>query len=403
MPGTRERLPSRWKSGRNLPSRVVIAYSGTINSSMAIAWLKERHVGEIVAVTLDVGQGRELSQIRERAMAAGANRCHVLDVREEFVRELALRALQADALNGHQLAIALSRPLIAEKLVQIAQMENASLVAHGCAEGADRIRVEAAVRAIHPDIDVIAPVIASGMSQADAIEFTRERRLPGSGAHADAYESRQNLWGRTIRLTGCESHKSQVPESVYVRTRSPELAPEAGAYVDIDWDRGVPVSINGVGMLLTELVDSLDIIAGGHGVGRFECTETDSAGNASRVLGEAPAATVLHTAHHDLERRVTSKDLQGLKRPLSRAYSGIIAGGSWFSPARTAIDAFAQSIQEHVSGKVRVELNRGVCKVVDGRPIGRLEAPKSDAAVPNDGPVWTSVSSDPTATQTTAE
>ena len=381
-----------------MPNRIVVAYSGTLNSSIAVAWLKERHGGEVIAVTLDVGQGRELSQIRERAMAAGANRCHVLDVREEFIRGFALRTLQADALLEPPLPIALSRPLIAQKLVQMAQMEGAGAVAHGCAEGADQIRIETAVRAIQPEIELIAPLPASQMSRDESIEYARERRLPGLAASIDGYEVRQNLWGRTITRTGSDNPQPEVPETFYVRTKSPAAAPESGASVEIDWDNGVPVSINGVGMLLTELVDSLDLIAGGHGVGRFEYTEADSAGDAmahparsrgAGVFGEAPAATVLHVAHRDLERRVTPDNLQRLKRPLSKAYVGLINDGTWFSPARSAIDAFASNIQTRVSGTVRVKLARGVCQVVDRRPAAAAREP-ADGTLPGSGPVWAS-------------
>jgi argininosuccinate synthase len=381
-----------------LPNRIVVAYSGTLNSSIAVAWLKERHGGEVIAVTLDVGQGRELSQIRERAIAAGANRCHVLDVREEFIRDFALRTLQADALHEQPLPIALSRPLIAQKLLQMAQMEGAGAVAHGCAEGADRIRIETAVRAIQPEIELIAPLPASRMSRDESLDYAKERRLPGLAASIDGYEVRQNLWGRTIRHTGSDNAQPEAPETFYVRTKSPATAPESGASVEIDWDNGVPVSINGVGMLLTELVDSLDLIAGGHGVGRFEYTETDSdtatahpeRSRAAGVFGEAPAATVLHVAHRDLERRVTPDSLQRLKRPLSKAYVGLINDGSWFSPARSAIDAFASNIQTRVSGTVRVKLARGVCQVVERRPAAAVREPLTDGALPGSGPVWAS-------------
>jgi argininosuccinate synthase len=403
MPATPGRWPSSWKSGRSLPNRTVVAYSGTLNSSIAVAWLKERHDGEVIAVTLDVGQGRELSQIRERAMAAGANRCHVLDVREEFIREFVLRTLQADALQGPPLPIALSRPLIAQKLLQMAQMEGASAVAHGCAGGADNIRLETALKGLQPDVKVITPLPASGMTRAESIEYARERRLPGLGAYTEGYELRQNLWGRTLAHRGSDSETAAALGAFYVRTKSPALAPEAGAFVDIDWNKGVPVAINGVGMLLTELVDSLDLIAGGHGVGRFKSTETDAEGVASPVVGEAPAATVLHAAHRDLERLVTPDDLQRLKRSLSKAYVGLIEDGSWFSPARTAIDAFALSIQHRVTGTVRVKLSRGVCQVVERRPLSASAGQQADGASPSGSPVWAGASDEGTPSHTATE
>jgi argininosuccinate synthase len=345
----------------------VLAYSGGLDTSVAIPWLKEKYRADVIAVTLDVGQGRELYQIRERAMSTGAIRCHVLDVRDEFARDYILPALQADALyeQRYPLATALSRPLIARKLVEIAHMENATAVAHGCtAKGNDQVRIEVSVRSIDPATSVIAPAREWGMTRAEEIAYARSRNVSVPTTLASPYSTDQNLWGRSIECGVLEDPWNEPPDDIFTLTKAPADTPSAPAYVEIEWQSGVPTAVNGVEMPLVELIDSLETIAGVHGIGRIDMVENRLVGIKSREIYEAPAAQLLHEAHRELEGLVIPKDLQRVKQRLSQEYADLVYNGLWFSPTRSAIDAFVQSIQPRVTGTIRLKLYKGDCRVV---------------------------------------
>jgi argininosuccinate synthase len=353
-------------------TRIVLAYSGGLDTSVAIPWLEEKYGAEIVAVTLDLGQGRELNQIRERAMSTGAIRCHVLDMREEFARDYILPALQADALyeERYPLATALSRPLIAKKLVDIAHMENATAIAHGCSgKGNDQVRIEVSARAIDPAITVIAPAREWGMTRPEEIAYARARNVSVPTTVASPYSTDQNLWGRSIECGVLEDPWNEPPDDIYTLTKAPTEAPAAPAYVEVEWQAGIPTAVNGVEMPLVELISSLETIAGVHGVGRIDMIENRLVGIKSREIYEAPGALLLHQAHRELEGLVVPKDLQRLKQRLSQEYADIVYNGLWFSPTRSAIDAFIQSIQPRVTGTIRLKLYKGDC-----RSVGRKSA-----------------------------
>ncbi len=345
----------------------MLAYSGGLDTSVAIPWLKEKYGAEIIAVTLDLGQGRELNQIRERAMSTGAIRCHVLDVREEFARDYVLPALQAEAIyeDRYPLATALSRPLMARKLVDIAHMENATSIAHGCkGKGHDQVRIDVSARALDPSIAVIAPAREWGMTRAEEIAYARARNVSVPTTVSNPYSTDQNLWGRSIEGGVLDDPWNEPPDEIYTLTKAVADAPAEPAYVEITWDEGVPVAINGVEMPLVELIDSLETIAGGHGIGRIDTVENRVVGIKSRVIYEAPAAVLLHQAHCELEGLVIPKDLQRLKQRLSQEYADLVYNGLWFSPMRSAIDAFMQNIQPQVTGTIRLKLYKGNCRVV---------------------------------------
>jgi argininosuccinate synthase len=347
--------------------RIVLAYSGGLDTSVAIPWLAERYGAEVVAVTLDLGQGRELDQIRERAMATGAVRCHVLDVREEFARDYILPALQAGAIyeDRYPMATALGRPLIAQKLVEIADMEKATAIAHGCTgKGNDQVRIDVSARALNPTIRVIAPARVWNMSRSDEIDFARARGIPVPVTRQSPYSTDENLWGRSIECGVLEDPWTEPPEEIYTLTKSPADAPDVPAYVEIEFDRGVPTLVNGVGMPFPELIASLETIAGAHGVGRIDMLENRLVGIKSREIYEAPAAVVLHAAHRELENMVIPRDLQRLKRQLSQIYADLVYNGLWFTQTREAIDAFTASVQQRVTGTVRLKLFKGDCRVV---------------------------------------
>ena len=347
--------------------RIVLAYSGGLDTSVAIPWLKENYNAEVIAVTLDLGQGRELTEIRERAMATGAVRCHVLDVREEFARDYILPALQAGAMyeERYPLATALGRPLIAKKLVEIAQMEHATAIAHGCTgKGNDQVRIDVSARAIDPKIQVIAPARVWGMTRPEEIEYARVRNVPVPTTKASPYSTDENLWGRSIECGVLEDPWNEPPDDIYALTKSAQEAPDAPAYVEIEWVKGVPIAVNGVAMPLTELIGSLETIAGVHGVGRIDMVENRLVGIKSREIYEAPAGLVLHNAHREIEGLVIPKDLQRVKQRLAQDYADIVYNGLWFAPTREAIDAFVANVQQRVTGTVRLKLYKGDCRVV---------------------------------------
>jgi argininosuccinate synthase len=347
--------------------RVILAYSGGLDTSVAIPWLAEQYGAEVIALTLDLGQGRELEQIRERALATGAVRCHVLDVRDEFARDFILPALQAGAIyeDRYPMATSLGRPLIAQKLVEIAEMEKATAIAHGCTgKGNDQVRIDVSARALSPKIRVIAPAREWNMSRPDEIEYARQRGIPVPATKASPYSTDENLWGRSIECGVLEDPWTEPPEEIYTLTKSPADAPDVPAYVEIEFTEGVPTQVNGVAMPFAELIASLETIAGAHGIGRIDMLENRLVGIKSREIYEAPAAVVLHAAHRELENMVTPRELQRLKRRLSQAYADLVYDGLWFTQTREAIDAFVRSVQQRVTGTVRLKLFKADCRVV---------------------------------------
>lgn len=327
--------------------RIVLAYSGGSAASAALASLAQHHGAEIVTLTLDFGQERELAAVRERALALGAVRAHVIDAREEFVRDFVLPSLQAGALEsgGHPLVGELPGPLIARRLVQVARMESASAVAHGGVPGTTgEHALHQAIRSLAPDLDVIAPARQRAEPEGGEEAFVPAAKI------ADAYRTDASLWGRI--LTPADG--GVVPEEAFSLTRAAEDCQDDGAVVDIDFAAGVPVRANGVEMSIIEMIESLETIAGAHGVGRMPA--------GGRVI-EAPAAVVLQVAHRELESLIVGADLAALKAELARLYAETIVSGRWFSDLREAIDAFVGVVQTRVTGSVRVTLARGRCDV----------------------------------------
>jgi argininosuccinate synthase len=353
--------------------RIVLAFSGGLDTSVAIPWLAEKYGAEIVTVTLDVGQGRELVDVRERALAGGALRAHVIDAREEFAREYILPSLQARALyeDGYPLATALGRPLIAKRLVEIARMEGATAIAHGCiGKINDQVRIEVSARGIDPDIQIIAVAREWGMSRAEEIEYARSRNIavPALGP----YSTDSNLWGRSIECGVLEDPWAEPPEDIYTLTRAAKQCPDEPAYLDIEFEAGVPVRTNGVEMPILEMIESLEIIAGAHGVGRIDMMENRLVGIKSREIYEAPAAVVLHMAHQELEKLVIPRDLERVKHDLARVYADLVYNGLWFSITRDAIDALVRAIQPRVTGTIRLKLFKGGCRVVGRKSANAL-------------------------------
>ena len=343
--------------------RIVLAYSGSLVTSVAIPWLAERYGAHVIAVTLDLGQGPELEAVRDRALATGALRAHVLDVREQFARDYVLPALKAGAVDadGHPMAAALSRPLIASKLIEIAGIEQATAVAHGGTSlGDDQEQLEVAAHALNAAMPVFAPARDWGMTRSDVMSYAQSHHLALPPDADRPYTIDCNLWGRSIASDGTARPR---PEDLFVLTKAPAHCPDEPASIEITFDRGAPTAINGVAMPFLDLVGSLGIIVAAHGVGRIALADGPPGGRASFALCEAPAAVVLHAAHRALQAGVTPKDLERRCRETSLAYAGLITRGEWFGPVRAALDAAVVATGQRVSGVVRLTLFKGTCRV----------------------------------------
>lgn len=350
--------------------RIVLAYAGGLDASIAIHWLAETFKAEVVTVTLDFGAGSELVEIRQRALALGAVRAHVIDVREEFIRDYAMPALQAGALHADRapMVTALTRPLIARKLVDVARMENASSVAHGCdATSDDGLRFDALVAGLNPSLRVIAPTRIWDMTPDEALRFAREQGLPLPPSPDDPYKSHANVWGRSTLCSPAQDPWSEPAEEIFALTRAPRDCPAQPAYVEIEFEAGRPIRVNGIEMSPLEMIESLETIAGLHGVGRIDLVTARLAGGQSREIFEAPAAVVLHTAHRELEQLVVPSDLEQVSHALGRTYADLVNAGQWFSPTRSAIDAFVAAVQPRVTGAIRLKLFKGDCRVAGRR------------------------------------
>jgi argininosuccinate synthase len=350
--------------------RIVLAFSGGLDTSVAIPWLAEKYRAEVVTVTVDLGQGASPEDVRERALAIGAARAHVIDARDEFARDFILPALQAGAMyeGRYPLATALGRPLIAKYLVEIAHVEGTNAVAHGCSgKGNGQVRMDISARALDPDIKVIAPAREWDLTWNDEIDYARERGIPLSTAADSPYSTDANLWGRSIECGELDDPWIEPTEDIYILTKEPTESPDRPAYVEIAFERGVPVSINGIAMSMVELVSSLDTIAGAHAVGRVDMVENRLVGIKSREIYEAPAAVVLHMAHKELQSFVTPRDLERLTSELGVKYADLVYNGLWYTPTREAIDALVRKVQEKVTGVIRLKLFKGDCRVVGRR------------------------------------
>jgi argininosuccinate synthase len=346
--------------------KVVLAFTGSLDTCVAIPWLRERCGADVITVTLDLGQGRVLEDVRDRALAAGAVRAHVLDVREEFASKFIVRALKADAVyeDRYPMATSLGRALVARKLVDIAGIERVNAVAHcGTADDNDQVRIESSVRALDPSLRVLAPAEDWDMSLAEAVEYARTHGINVRPVDTP-YSVDANLWGRAVQYGVLEDPWAEAPEEVFALTKTPAECPDEPAYVEISFESGVPMAINGVEMPILEMIGSLALIAGAHGVGRIDMVENHLAGTKAREIYEAPAAVVLHAAHKELQKMVVTTGVDRFSRAVSLQYADTIYNGLWFTPLREALDAFIDKVQERVTGVIRMKLFKGDCRVV---------------------------------------
>jgi argininosuccinate synthase len=349
--------------------RVVLAYSGGLDTSVAIGWIAEATGAEVIAVAVDVGQnGEDLEVIRKRALACGAVEAEVADARTEFAEEYCLPALSANALymDRYPLVSALSRPLIVKHLVAAARKHGGTTVAHGCTgKGNDQVRFEVGIGALAPDIACIAPIRDYAMTRDKAIEWAERHELPIDQNKKSPYSIDQNLWGRAVETGFLEDIWNAPIEDVYSYTQDPSVARVPDEVV-ITFVRGVPVALDGVPVTPLEAIEQLNARAGAQGVGRLDMVEDRLVGIKSREVYEAPGAIALITAHQELENVTVERDLARFKRQSEQRWGELVYDGLWFSPLKQALDHFFAEVQEHVSGDIRLTLHGGRA-VVSGR------------------------------------
>jgi argininosuccinate synthase len=349
--------------------KVVLAYSGGLDTSVAVAWLKEQHDVEVVTLTVDVGGGSLRDGVERRAMSAGASRAYVVDARERFVTDFVWPHLQANALyqGAYPLATALARPLIAQLLVEVAQKEGADAVAHGCTgKGNDQVRFDVAVHALDPGLSVVAPMrVGMGLTREQEIDYAAERNIEIPITKASPYSIDVNLWGRSIETGVLEDPWVSPPADVYDWTVDPAAAP-APVEIVIGFEGGIPVSIDGEFLAPVELVERLHALGGAHGVGRVDHVEDRLVGIKSREIYEAPAATILHAAHRALEGLTLSKDTLRFNRLVAAEHAQLTYDGLWFSALHRDLRGYVASSQRVVSGEVRMRLDHGSA-IVAGR------------------------------------
>jgi argininosuccinate synthase len=355
--------------------RVVLAYSGGLDTSVAIGWIAEETGAEVVAVAADVGQGGEdLEVIRQRALDCGAVEAVVADVRDEYADEYCLPALQANALymGRYPLVSALSRPLIVKHLVKAARDHGASVVSHGCTgKGNDQVRFEVGIGALAPDLRVTAPVRDSGMTRDKAIAFAEEKGLPIDVNKRSPYSIDQNVWGRAVETGFLEDPWNGPIEDVYSYTSAPGTSTGPDELV-LTFTAGVPTAIDGTPVSVLQAIEQLNQRAGAQGIGRLDMVEDRLVGIKSREVYEVPGAQVLITAHQEMENLTIERDLARYKRGVEQRWSELVYDGLWYSPLKRALDAFVQDSQQHVSGDVRMVLHNGTATVTGRRSEASL-------------------------------
>jgi len=351
--------------------KVVLAYSGGLDTSVIVPWLKENYGCEVITYTADVGQEEELEGLEPKALASGATKAYIEDLREEFLTDFVFPTLQAGAIYEREylLGTSFARPLIARRQVEIANLEGADAVAHGCTgKGNDQVRFELTCQAFNPHLTIIAPWREWDIrSREDALSYAADHGVPVSATEKSIYSRDRNLWHLSHEGGDLEDPWKEPPEDVFILTQSPSAAPDEPAYVEVSFEQGIPVALDGQEMNPVELVNRLNQLGGLHGVGRVDLVENRLVGMKSRGVYETPGGTILYAAHQALETLTLDRDTLHYKDLVAGRFAELVYYGKWYTPLREALSAFVQKTQEPVTGDVRLKLYKGSCIVVGRR------------------------------------
>jgi argininosuccinate synthase len=352
---------------RMVKEKVVLAYSGGLDTSVSVKWIQEKYGYDVIAVSLDVGEGKDLEAIKNKALNVGAIKSYMIDAKEMLAKEYILPALKANCLyeGKYPISSALSRPLISKILVDIAEKEGAAAVAHGCTgKGNDQVRFEVSIQALNPKLKVIAPVREWGMTRDEEIAYAAEKGIPIPVDLDNPFSIDANIWGRACEAGVLEDPWAEAPEAAFDWTNPIHLAPEEAEYVEIEFEQGVPVGLNGEKVDLVALIEELNALGGKHGVGRIDHIENRLVGIKSREVYENPAALILINAHKELEFLTLPREVTQFKTQIDQQMAKMIYDGLWYSPLKAALDAFVDETQKVVSGTIRVKLHKGNHMVV---------------------------------------
>ncbi len=349
-------------------NKIVVAYSGGLDTSVMVKWLSKKYNAEIITVTGNLGQKSELINLKEKALKTGASKAYIVNLQKEFIENYAWKALKGSALyeGEYPLATAIGRPLLAKLMVEIAQKENANMVAHGCTgKGNDQVRFEVGMKTLDPDLQIIAPLREwEFKSREEEIIYAKENDIPISANLEKLYSIDENLWGIATECGILEDTSASPPNDAYQITANPKNAPQESDILKITFNKGIPIKIDGVEMHGHQLVSTLNDIGGKHGIGRLDIIENRVVGIKSREVYEAPGAVILHTAHKQLEKLTLDKDTFRYSQNASNIYSNLIYDGFWFTPLFDALTAFFDKVQEKVSGEITLELYKGTIKIL---------------------------------------
>ena len=348
-----------------MAEKIVLAYSGGLDTSVAIRWLKEDRGYDVIALTVDVGMDRSREELQSRAMAAGAKSYVWREAQDEFVRHFVFPAVMAGARyqGVYPLATALSRPLIAREMVAVARAEGATAVAHGCTgKGNDQVRIDVSVQALAPDLKIVAPLREWEMDRESEIEYAEQHNIPITVTRKSPYSIDENLYGRSIETGPLEDPWTEPPEDVWQWTKS--QTPDQPAYIEIDFEKGLPIALNGEKLSPIQMLTSLNELAGSHGVGRIDTIEDRLVGIKSREVYEAPAGTVLLIAHESIESLTLGKEQRRFKQQVAQEYADLVYNGLWFSAHHQDLHAYIESTQRYVSGTVRMKLHKATATAV---------------------------------------
>ncbi|MFD0828619.1 argininosuccinate synthase [Neobacillus sp. M.A.Huq-85] len=355
--------------------KIVLAYSGGLDTSVSVKWIQEKYGYDVIALGLDVGEGKDLEAIKNKALNVGAIKAIMVDAKELLAKEYILPALKANCLyeGKYPLSSAISRPLISKLLVEVAEKEGATAVAHGCTgKGNDQVRFEVSIQALNPSLKVVAPVREWGMTRDEEIEYAEKNGIPIPVNLDNPFSIDANIWGRACEAGVLEDPWAEAPEAAYDWTNPIELAPDEAEYLEIEFEQGVPVALNGEKLPLVQLIESLNLLGGKHGVGRIDHIENRLVGIKSREVYENPAALILINAHKELEFLTLPREVTQFKTQVDQHMAKIVYEGLWYSPLKAALDAFIDETQKVVSGTIRVKLHKGNHTVVGRKSVHSL-------------------------------